>query len=92
MFVSSSAHGWPLSFSVGVTSPRCSQPELQVVCGAWRDVGTSRRYAFPLSHEVCGTAVKAFVANMLYEGCNVAQSESQNDKGQESWLISYSTT
>jgi len=47
--------------------------------------------SFPLSHEVCGTAVKTFVANVIYEGCNVAQSEGHSANSQESWCISYNT-
>lgn len=31
-----------------------------------------RGYSFPLSREMHGTAVKTFVASVLYEGCNVA--------------------
>lgn len=41
---------------------------------------------------MCGTAVKTFVANVLYEGSNVAQSEGHSAKSQASWLISCTAT
>lgn len=91
MFVSSSAHGlchlgWE-SPHLGVASLSC---RWSVMHGEMWAI--PRCDLFPLSHKVRGTVVKTFVANVLYEGCNVTQSEGHSAKSQESWLISYGTT